>query len=304
MRSLFTVSDGCYLQGYDFSALESRIQAHYVFKYDSEGQPYCNSLLGDKDLGEDCHTITAKKISEVIGYDFERDPAKSVAYACAYGAGDARVAHTIGVDLITGKLVKETYWESAKPLALLKIKLEDYWERIGQKKFILGLDGRKLPTRSKSSLINTLFQSGGTICVKRAMVMHDRSLQKQGLVCDFWCEDYRNKSYAQQTISMHDEAEHELTEDLVIHKVFPVEQWEYDKKNKPFSSTVLQEIREFRMTNINWSATHRSDSSYDLSYSIVGDLALQVVAQAGQYYALNVPLTAEYMIGKSWAEVH
>jgi hypothetical protein len=203
MRSLFGVEDRCLQLGYDFGALESRIQAHYVFRYDSEGQPYCNSLLGDKDLGQDCHTITARLISKVIGRDFERDPAKSVAYACAYGAGDAKVAHTIGEDLETGKLVRETYWESAKPLALLKIKLEEYWEKIGQKKFILGLDGRKIPTRSKSSLINALFQSAGVICAKRAMVIHDRMLRVAGLICDFWSEDYRNKSYGQQLIAMH-----------------------------------------------------------------------------------------------------
>jgi hypothetical protein len=304
MRSLFGVEDNCYLQGYDFGALESRIQAHYVFRYDTEGQPYCNSLLGDKDLGQDCHTITARKISEVIGYEFKRDPAKSVAYCCAYGGSPKKVAQTIGVDVDTGKLVHETYWESAKPLALLKTKLEEYWQKIGQQKFILGLDGRKIPTRSKSSLINALFQSAGVICAKRAMVIHDRMLRTVGLICDFWSEDYRNKSYAQQTISMHDEAEHELTVDLVTHKFFPVTEWEYNKKGKPFSSTVLQEIREFRVDNPNWSATHQIQDGYEIYYSIAGDLALQAVEKAGQYYKLNVPLTAEYMIGKTWADVH
>ena len=304
MRALFGVEDNCYLQGYDFGALESRIQAHYVFRYDTEGQPYCNSLLGDKDLGQDCHTITAKLISKVIGRDFERDPAKSVAYACAYGAGDAKVAHTIGEDLETGKLVRETYWESAKPLALLKIKLEEYWERIGQKKFILGLDGRKIPTRSKSSLINALFQSAGVICAKRAMVIHDRMLRVVGLICDFWSEDYRNKSYGQQLIAMHDEGQLEITKDLVIHQFFPVTEWEYNKKGKPFSSIALNAIREFRSTNPNWSSAHQTSEGYELSYSIVGDLALQAVGQAGVYYKLNVPLTAEYAVGANWRDCH
>lgn len=304
MRSLFSVADNCYQLGYDFSALESRIQAHYVFRYDSEGQPYCNSLLGDKDLGEDCHTLTAKLISQVVGYEFKRDPAKSVAYACSYGAGDAKVAHTIGESLEIGKLVRETYWLSAAPLAALKVKLEEYWEKIGHKKFILGLDGRKIPTRSKSSLINALFQSGGTICVKRASVILDRMIRAYGLMCDFWTEDYKNKTYAQQMIVMHDEEQFELTSDLVIHQYFPVTEWEYNKKGKPFSSMALGLIREFRLTHPNWSSAHQTSEGYELSYSIVGDLALQAVAQAGQYYKLNVPLTAEYAVGVNWRDCH
>lgn len=179
------------------------MQSHYVYRYDSEGKPYCKSLLGDKDLGEDCHTLTAKYISQVLGYDFSRDAAKQTSYCCAYGGSPAKVAQTIGSDLDTGKVVHKSYWESAEPLASLKVKLEEYWEKIGQKKFILGLDGRKIQTRSKSSLINALFQSGGTICVKRANVIFDSLLRSHGLICDFWTEDYKNKTYAQQMIIMH-----------------------------------------------------------------------------------------------------
>ena len=100
-----------------------------------------------------------------------------------------------------------------------------------------------------------------------------------------------------------DEAEYELTLDLVEMKLFPVTEWEY-KDGKPFSSMVLKQVENFCAANPNWSTPHQIGAGYELFYSIVGDLALQAVAQAGQYYALNVPLTAEYMVGKSWAEVH
>ncbi|MCA6430220.1 MAG: hypothetical protein IM613_12365 [Cytophagales bacterium] len=304
MRSLFGVADGCLQLGFDFGALENRMQSHYVYKYDTEGKPYCKSLLGDKDLGEDCHTLTAKYISQVLGYDFSRDAAKQTSYCCAYGGSPAKVAQTIGSDLDTGKVVHKSYWESAEPLASLKVKLEEYWEKIGQKKFILGLDGRKIQTRSKSSLINALFQSGGTICVKRANVIFDSLLRSHGLICDFWTEDYKNKTYAQQMIVVHDEIQLEITKDLVQYQIFPVTEWEYDKKGKPFSSTVLAVIRDFRSTHPNWSSVHQTTEGYVLSYSIVGDLALQAVAQAGEYYKLNVPLTAEYAIGSNWSQTH
>ena len=302
LRSLFGVDPKRYsLLGFDFSGLEARIEGHYTYRYDDEQKSYVNSLLGERP--NDVHTLTAKKIAEIIGRDFARQDAKSVKYACSYGAMPKKVGKTIGVPEEIGKLVHEGFWSAALPLAELKKNLERYWEAIGQRKFILGLDGRKIPTRSKSALINYLFQSAGVICTKRAAVIHDRMLRARGLICDFWSENWHSKSYAQQLIHYHDEAEYELTLDLVEMKLFPVTEWEY-KNDKPFSSMVLRQIEEFRITNINWSATHRSDSSYDLSYSIVGDLALQAVAQAGAYYKLNVPLTAEYMIGKTWADVH
>ena len=215
-----------------------------------------------------------------------------------------KVGKTIGVPEEIGKLVHEGFWSAALPLAELKKNLERYWETIGQKKFILGLDGRKIPTRSKSALINYLFQSAGVICTKRAAVIHDRMLRAHGLICDFWRDDWRSISYAQQLIHYHDEGEYELTLDLVRTQKFPVTEWEYDKKGNPFSSTVLQQIKDFCAENPNWSTTHQIEDGYELSYSIVGDLALQAVTQAGQYYKLNVPLTAEYMIGKNWSDVH
>ncbi len=122
---------------------------------------------------------------------------------CSYGAMPKKVAKTIGASEEIGKIVYDAFWVASQPLADLKTRLEEYWEKIGQRKFILGLDGRKIPTRSKSALINYLFQSAGVICTKRAAVIHDRMLRARGLLCDFWRDDWRTKSYAQQLIHYH-----------------------------------------------------------------------------------------------------
>lgn len=100
-----------------------------------------------------------------------------------------------------------------------------------------------------------------------------------------------------------DEAQIEVTNDLIIKKFFPVTEWEY-KDDKPFSSMVLQQIKDFCIENVGWSTPHQTSDGYELSYSIVGALALQAVAQAGQYYKLNVPLTAEYAVGVNWRDCH
>ena len=302
LRSLFGVDTKRYsLLGFDFSSLEARVEGHYTYRYDDSNKSYVNSLLGERP--NDVHTLTAKKIAAILQREFARQDAKSVKYACSYGAMPKKVAKTIGASEEVGKQVHEAFWSAALPLAELKKNLERYWETIGQKKFILGLDGRKIPTRSKSALINYLFQSAGVICTKRAAWFHDRMLRARGLICDFWVDDWRTKSYAQQLIHYHDEAQIEITKDLAETRLFPVTEWEY-KDGKPFSSMVLQQIKDFCSENPNWSTPHQTSDGYELSYSIVGDLALQAVAQAGQYYKLNVPLTAEYAVGANWSECH
>lgn len=201
LRALFGVDKDFYQLGYDFDGLEARIEGHYCYKYDNELKEYCNSLIMEKP--NDVHTLTAKKISEIIGEVFGRTPAKSVKYAASYGARPARIAKTVGCSLELGELIFEAFWQAAYPLAALAEKLKLYWETIGKKKFVLGIDGRKIPTRSASAIINSLFQSAGVICAKRAMVIHEQNLKSEGITVDFWKEDWKNLSYCQQLIAYH-----------------------------------------------------------------------------------------------------
>jgi hypothetical protein len=201
MRALFGVTEEYYQIGYDFDSLEAREEAHYCWKYESGDKEYCKSLLLDKP--NDVHTKMAQKITEIIGRSFERSPAKSVKYGCTYGAQEAKVAKTIGSDLATGKVVFDAFWIAASPLKSLKDKLKVYWENAGGKKFILGIDGRKVPTRSAHAILNSLFQSAGVLCAKRAMVIHDRKLKEEGLWADFFKHDWKNKKFCQQLIAYH-----------------------------------------------------------------------------------------------------
>lgn len=200
MRAMFGVDrDKFFQMGYDFDSLEAREEASYCWKYDSD-KDYCNSLLQDKP--NDVHTKMAEKISAIIQRDFGRAPAKSVKYGATYGAQGAKIAKTIGCDLKTGDQIFSAFWEAAAPLNALKLKLAAYWESTG-KKFVLGLDGRKVPTRSAHAILNSLFQSAGVICAKRAMVIHDRLLKKNNLSVDFFKDDWKSRTFCQQLIAYH-----------------------------------------------------------------------------------------------------
>lgn len=313
MRNMFGVEVPRYFQiGYDFDSLEAKIESNYCWKYEQEPHEYCNALLLEKP--NDVHTMMAKRITEVIGRKFERSPAKSVKYGITYGSQAAKVAKTIGSDLHTGELVYNAFWVAAKPLALLKEKLHDFWVKTG-KKYILGIDGRKVPTRSAHAILNSLFQSGGVICAKRAMVIYDDLIEEEGLAVDFFVDDWKNKSFVQQMIAYHDEAQLEVTRDLVEFKWFSKESlgWEQvedEKEQEKIDKECIAKVNawkheEERKTGKIWANVHESPKGgWFTAYSRAGELASIAVKKAGEFYNLNVELTAGYDIGNSWASCH
>lgn len=144
----------------------------------------------------------ARRISAIINQKFERSPAKSVKYACTYGAQAEKVAKTIGSPKEVGQQVFDAFWEAAKPLGLLKEALKKHWESNG-KKFIITIDGRKVPTRAAHAILNSLFQSAGVICAKTTMILWEKKMREHGLMVDFWKDDWKNSEWAQQMISYH-----------------------------------------------------------------------------------------------------
>lgn len=290
MRGMFGVDEDFIQFGYDFDSLEARIESHYCWKYDPSKE-YCNSLLMDKPF--DVHTMMAKKISLIINREFARSPAKSVKYAATYGATAPKVAKTIGESLAVGELVYNGFWEAAYPLKMLKDNLLRYWETVGGKKFVLGIDKRKVPTRSAHAILNSLFQSAGVISAKRAMVIHDRKLRAEGYAVDFFRDDWKNMLFAQQLIAYHDESQCEVSKKLVKFKTFP------DKE----SAAKFKEQVEAE-TGKRWSDVGHYGDKYYVGYCRAGELAVESVLAAGKYYRLNVDLTAGYMLGNSWKTCH
>lgn len=97
----------------------------------------------------------------------------------------------------------------------------------------------------------------------------------------------KDVKFAQQVIAYHDEAQIELTKNLVKFKIFDTEE-EAKAFDEPYWSDV----------------GHAKNDKYYRAYSIVGELAAKAVNEAGQYYKLNVELTAGYQIGRNWKECH
>jgi len=290
MRGMFGVSKGMVQLGYDFDSLEAKIESHYTYDYQG-GVAYGISLTAEKP--NDCHSVLARKVSDLLGIEFPRQSAKPVKYGCSYNAQPPRIAKTIGCSLNDGQVIFDAFWEQASPLADRKNTLLKYWETEGLRKFLLGLDGRKLPVRSKGNVINTEFQSGGVICAKRAMLIHDRMLKEEGLIVDFFKESPDGRDYCQQLIAYHDESQLEVPASSVKFKLFKTkekaEKWKAKKEAK---------------TGKVWSDVGESSKGFYIGYCRAGELSVMAVKLSGEYYNLNVELTAGYMLGNSWANCH
>ena len=203
MRGMFGVNRllGEIQCGYDFSSLENRVQAHYCQPYDIDG--YCNSLIQDKPF--DSHTLMCEKMNRILDgclpKPLTRDITKNLSYGIAYGAQPKKVSDMLGVSEKIGKMAYDAYWEAAKPLALFKEKQIKEWINNG-KKFITGLDGRKIFAKAEHTVVNYTFQSAGAIIAKATMCVQHYLLKRENLVLDFWKETL-DKPYVQFMIAYH-----------------------------------------------------------------------------------------------------
>ena len=185
MRSLFVARPGNVLVGYDASALEARVEAHYTRPYPG-GEEYITDLIHGDIHMRTTERVFFDKVAHLIGTpDFHKDHSevkpwrsrsKSLKYASSYGASAPKIAKTLGVSKAEGEEIYNAFWEASKPLKLLKEKLEQFWEVTGDKQWIQGIDGRRIYTRSKHSLVNALFQSCGAIIMETAGLYMNRWL--------------------------------------------------------------------------------------------------------------------------------
>lgn len=231
IRSLFIAKSGYSLVGVDASALEARVQAHYIYPFKGGKE------LADLLINGDIHTEN----KELWGMA-ERNDAKSPYYALMYGALPPKLAETMGCSLQEAKERYEMFWNRYLPLAQFRDTIQTVWEQRGGKKngFLKGLDGRKLFARSPHALVNMMFQSAGSVVVKLATVLTDK-----------WCE--QNMLDSHQVIHMHDEFQRETIDHHVYAvkelacKAFPTA-GQYFQMNVP----IIGEAKSGK----NWAETH------------------------------------------------
>lgn len=279
MRNLFGCGDGFYQLGFDFASLEARIMGHYVIPF-TDGQNLANALVAEKP--NDIHSINARKLG------IDRSSAKSFSYAAIYGAQPKKLAKMLGVYMQEAQRLFNEYWDAVPALKELKSEVEQEWED-GGKRHIKGLDGRLLNTRSKHSLINVLFQSGGAISAKWTTVLLCKILDEQGLLGNPF-EDSKDMVKVWMMIEMHDEAQ------MAVHpSLLKIVGGFADEKSAKEAS------KEFDGVS---AVGHGSKGYYFGKKTSPVEAIEKAIQGVCQQFEMNVDLGFEWIPGKTWGQCH
>lgn len=278
MRSLFGCGQGMYQFGFDFSSLEARIQGHYILPF--EGEELAEQLLASKP--NDIHTLNAIKLG------ISRDQAKSISYALMYGASYKKLKSMLGLSDSEAKALYDAYWEAVKPLSDLRDEVGKVWKRRGSK-YVIGIDGRKIMTRSQHSLLNALFQSGGVINAKYTTVFLFQYLEERGYKCDpFVYEDLDCCGM----IEYHDECQLAVKPSLIPLKKFNNEE-------------ELQEfVSNWKGKQLGAETTLRSGKICIALPNVISDAVQYGIDQAEKHTNLKVALGYEYVVANNWYNCH
>jgi len=167
-RGLWTVPPGKVLVGIDVSGLELRMLAHYLAKYD-------NGEFAKIVTEGDIHVENWKAAPDLIK---SRNAAKPVIYAMIYGAMDPKLGELVGGSATAGAKLRSLLYKRYTGLdQITKLVMQS----AKQKKYLRGLDGRHMPSRSQHSALNTLLQGAGAIVCKLWIVQTHKLLRERDL---------------------------------------------------------------------------------------------------------------------------
>ena len=208
-RALFTAPEGWMLVGTDAAALELRALGAWLAHFD--GGEYAKLVSTE---GFDIHSYNAKLFGIWDGEGeiekIERNLAKSCIFAVCYGAGSRKVGSLFypkGTEqqmMSKGKEVIDTFYRKLPAIKKLKDKID---QRITERGYLTGIDGRHLQIRSRHSALNQLLQSTGALIMKKATCILYGDLKNYGFVhgvdygfCGFFHDEWQiaaKKEYVQ-----------------------------------------------------------------------------------------------------------
>ena len=183
-RALFYAPDGWRLVGADASGLELRALGAWLAYFD--GGEYANLVSTE---GFDIHTYNARLFGIYDGQNeiskATRDLSKRLIYCILYGGGAKKTGSIIVPEATEdqqyrqGKRTIDTFYSNLPAIKKLKDLIE---QRINERGYLRGIDGRRLQIRSKHSALNQLLQSTGALVMKKATCILYEKVVAQNLI--------------------------------------------------------------------------------------------------------------------------
>ena len=185
-RELFVPHIGHVMVGADLEGLELRCLGHYLHRFD-------DGNFAHVVLNGDIHQQNADRVG------CTRKEVKTITYAFIYGAGDAKLGHSLSPELsdaqkkALGGELRRKFLDAIPGLEPLidAVKL-----KVRSSGRLRGLDGRPIFCRAEHASLNYLLQSAGAILSKRWCVIAQDMLDDAGLTYNI---DYTRCAY------VHDE---------------------------------------------------------------------------------------------------
>lgn len=289
-RALFGPLYDTHVQlGCDVSGLELRMLAHFMAKYD-DGE------YGRQVVEGDVHWVNVQALGLVpdgtirdeakfVVHKVFRDGTKTFIYGFLYGAGDEKVG-TLVLEIAaveedkTGESsVRAKYFGGKRKIGSRQLK------QVGRKLKADFLD--KLPAlKQLVTGVKKAANTKGYLTGLDGRQLHVRSdhaalnvlLQSAGaLVCKKWLVEF-----------------HKLLREKNLHNVVFQMAWVHDEVQLsiPREYTYVVKVKD------------KNGDERDELRSEIGDLCIEAIKRAGEYFQIRVPLDGEYKIGNSWKECH
>ena len=228
----------------------------------------------------DIHTVTGLKLG------IPRSDAKSVNYMLIYGGKIPKVQAMLNVDKERATEIFNGFWDSVPSLKELKQAVTQHWND-NDKKFITGIDGRKITTRSEHSLLNSAFQSAGVIAAKYVTVLMMQELENKG----YNTNPFIGRPLIISMIEYHDECQLFLAKNIPTFKTFSSEE-----EAKEF---VKNWDGEGQLSAISEGKTWYVCIPNDVSLSIE-----KAIKKTEEILKLNVELGYEWIVSNTWYGCH
>ena len=179
-RELWITNKGYKLVGVDASGLELRMLAHYM-----NDKEYTHEIING-----DIHTTNQIR----TGLE-SRDEAKTFIYALIYGAGSKKIGSIIKRSERDGERVKEKFLRATPSFKRLRERVDG----VAKKRWLRGLDQRKILIRHPHAALNTLLQGAGACVMKKALTLVEEYVRSKHM-------------NAVPIVNVHDEFQYEVEE--------------------------------------------------------------------------------------------
>ena len=188
-RQLFVPHPGMVMVGADLEGLELRCLGHYLSRYD-------DGAFAEVVLNGDIHQQNADRVG------CTRKEVKTITYAFIYGAGDAKLGHSLHPELsdaqkkTLGGELRRKFLDAIPGLEPLIDAVKLKVRSAGR---LRGLDGRPIFCKAEHASLNYLLQSAGAILSKRWVLVGQQMIDQAGLTYNV---DYTRCAYVHDEVQL------------------------------------------------------------------------------------------------------